>query len=146
MVSSSQQDSDVRISGGLRILVVDDIQANTDSLAMVFEAWGHHTGKACCGEEALEQFASFKPHVVLMDLLMTGMNGFTTAREMRNRFKEHKFSLVAMSGWIRRDIPRQLVDAGFDAHLTKPTNLDDLKRIFAQVENGDYSLANFPIQ
>ena len=59
------------------------------------------------------------------------------------QFKEQKFTLIALTGWGQENVQQRALDAGFDAHLTKPVNLDKLNCIFAQVKTGDYSLANF---
>ena len=139
----ANQSRDVVSSGALRILVVDDMRLNTDSLAMLLEALGHETSKAYSGKEALEQFEFFQPEVVFMDLGMPGMDGYETARRMRDQFKEQKFTLIALTGWGQENVQQRALDAGFDAHLTKPVNLDKLNCIFAQVKTGDYSLANF---
>ena len=137
----ANQSRDVVSSGALRILVVDDMRLNTDSLAMLLEALGHKTSKAYSGKEALEQFEFFQPEVVFMDLGMPGMDGYETARRMRDQFKKQKFTLVALTGWGQEDAQQRALDAGFDAHLTKPVSLDKLNNIFAQVKTGDYSLA-----
>ena len=139
----ANESRDVVSSGALRIMVVDDMRLNTDSLAMLLEALGHETSKAYSGKEALEQFEFFQPEVVFMDLGMPGMDGYETARRMRDQFKEQKFTLIALTGWGQENVQQRALDAGFDAHLTKPVNLDKLNCIFAQVKTGDYSLANF---
>ena len=68
-----------------RILVVDDNRDSAESLAMLLQAMDHETQTAYDGLEALEVATTFQPEVVLLDLGMPKLNGYDTARRLRER-------------------------------------------------------------
>ena len=121
--------------GNLRILVVDDIQLNADTLGRLLEFVGHKVLTAYSGKEALEKAEEFRPQVILMDIGMADMDGYETARRMRQQFADRRFTMVAVTGWGQAEHQRLAVQAGFDAHLSKPVKLEDLDRIFAEINN-----------
>lgn len=111
---------------GTRILVVDD---NTDAafvLALMLRHEGHTVEIAGNGEQALRTGPTFDPRVVLLDLGMPGMDGFETARRIRQQRWGQNVVLVAVTGWGLPEDRRRTQAAGFNAHLVKPVNDDEL--------------------
>jgi CheY-like chemotaxis protein len=121
------------LSGKRRVLVVDDLKINADSLAMLLEMAGNEVTKAYSGLEALEKADAIRPDIILMDLSMPGMDGYETARRIRDRFKHRKLVMVAVSGWGQREVRMRSIEAGFDAHITKPVDFTDLERLMARL-------------
>lgn len=60
-----------------------------------------------------------------------GLDGFQTARKIRNGKNARNFMLVALSGWGQEDDRRRTREAGFDAHLTKPAPVETLRALLA---------------
>lgn len=116
-----------------RVLVVDDNIDAGDSLAMVLEMLGAQVRVARGGQQALEQFASWQPAAVLLDIGMPGMNGYEVARAIRERFASSGAMLVALTGWGQDDDRRRAREAGFDHHLVKPAQIDALQTLLAAV-------------
>ena len=110
-----------------RILVVDDNRDAADSLAELLALMGHQTQTAYDGLEALAVAAVFKPDVTLLDIGMPKLNGYETCRRMRQQAWGENMVLYALTGWGQDADQQRSQAAGFDAHLVKPVNFDDLK-------------------
>jgi PAS domain S-box-containing protein len=110
----------------LRVLVVDDNRDAADSTTAILRLLGHSAESSYDGAQALEIAERFKPHLVLLDLAMPGMDGFATYDQLRGRQGLDEAYFVAMTGFGNEDDRRRTRDAGFDAHLTKPVELDAL--------------------
>ncbi|HET9579839.1 MAG TPA: response regulator, partial [Usitatibacter sp.] len=61
------------------------------------------------------------------------MNGYEVARELRARFPDVPVSLIALTGWGQEQDRTRARDAGFDHHIVKPANLDELQALLASV-------------
>jgi PAS domain S-box-containing protein len=118
--------------GPRRVLVVDDNVDAADSLALLVQLEGHEVLTAYDGETALSKAASFRPHVVLLDLGMPGIDGYETARRMRAMRSGAEMLLVAVTGWGQEDDRRRTAAAGFDHHLVKPLEVATLNRVIGE--------------
>ncbi|KYG65779.1 hypothetical protein AZI86_01515 [Bdellovibrio bacteriovorus] len=107
----------------LRILIVDDADDNRMLLRAYLQGTPHHIMEADNGMEALDIYRRQEFDIILMDMQMPGMDGFTTVRKLRefeaqNRRKPaHIWALTAYA--LKNEIQRSL-DAGCERHLTKP--------------------------
>jgi two-component system CheB/CheR fusion protein len=115
----------------LRILVVDDNVDTTDSLSMQLSMSGHDVRSAYDGPSGIEQATSFKPHVILLDLGMPGMDGYETARKTRELPGGKEMALVALTGWGQEEDRRRTKEAGFDFHLLKTVTNAALEEVLA---------------
>ncbi|MBC8026614.1 MAG: response regulator [Steroidobacteraceae bacterium] len=104
-----------------RILIVDDNTDAAESLAILLDLEGHTTLVAHDGESALVAAAEFCPDTVFLDIGMPGMNGYDTARELRDAHGE-SIKLIALTGWGAEEDRRRAHEAGFDRHLVKPVD------------------------
>ncbi|HEX2225753.1 MAG TPA: PAS domain S-box protein, partial [Candidatus Binatia bacterium] len=125
--------SSVAPSGRRRVLVVDDLKISADSLGMLLEIAGNEVTKAYSGSEAVEKAESVRPDIILLDLSMPGMDGYETARRIRERFKHRKLLMIAISGWGQKEIRARAAEAGFDAHITKPVDFPELEKLMARL-------------
>lgn len=103
-----------------RVLVVDDNRDAAETLGLVLKMLGNDICVAHDGIEALEKAASFRPSVMFLDLAMPRMNGFDTARHIRQQTWGENIVLIALTGWGQEADRRSTQDAGFNYHLTKP--------------------------
>jgi PAS domain S-box-containing protein len=115
-----------------RILVVDDNQDAADSLAAVLKLMGHSTAIAYDGPEALRTAGSADFDTVLLDIGMPGMNGYEVARQLRALPRGKALQLVALTGWGQEEDKRRAAEAGFDHHLTKPVDADEVQALLRQ--------------
>ena len=109
-------------SSGLRILVVEDdpVVAETTLLWLTME--GYEVRVAHTGEVALEQIGPFQPQVVLLDIGLPGMDGYSTARRLRTLPGGSDLCLVAVTGYGHEEAQMRSREAGFDYHLVKPVD------------------------
>lgn len=118
-----------------KILVVDDNADAAQSLSLLLTLHQHKVEVANDGKTALEIFQTFNPDVMIQDIGMPGMSGYEVARavrEMENGHNGHT-CLIALTGYGQEEDKTRSRQAGFDFHLTKPVDLDDLNRILNRV-------------
>jgi CheY-like chemotaxis protein/nitrogen-specific signal transduction histidine kinase len=118
-----------------RFLVVDDNSEAAETLATILEFGGNAAETALDGHEALARGESFRPDVVLLDLGMPVMDGYETARRMREREWGRKATLVALTGWGQDTERQRTKAAGFDLHVVKPVDASELERLVARLRS-----------
>jgi CheY-like chemotaxis protein/nitrogen-specific signal transduction histidine kinase len=104
-----------------RVLVADDERDNRELLKRRLEGWGFQVRVAENGAEAVQCFRAWRPHFIWMDLRMPVMNGVTAARNIRGAEggRDVRISAITASG---SDFGREeVLAAGFDDYLTKPS-------------------------
>ena len=117
---------------GHRILVVDDNVDAAMSLAVLLGLLGHETRTAHDGLEAMAVADQFKPDVALLDIGMPKLNGYETARRMRQETWGRQMLLVALTGWGQETDRARSDDAGFNSHLVKPVDIAEIQRVLAR--------------
>jgi CheY-like chemotaxis protein len=117
---------------GRRLVLVDDSDDARATLADVLEVMGHHVLTAANGPEALRLAYEEQPEAYVVDIGLPGMNGYEVARQLRQTPGGERLLLIALSGYGSPEDKKQAEEAGFDTHLTKPANIEELKRLLAQ--------------
>jgi CheY-like chemotaxis protein len=100
---------------------------------MMLDLEGHEVRTAADGLEALAVAEEFLPQVVLLDIGMPGIDGYETARRLRARPWAQSTLLCAQTGWGQEDDKRRARSAGFDRHLVKPIDPEELNRLLDEV-------------
>jgi CheY-like chemotaxis protein len=121
----------------VRILVADDNEDGARSLATLLELRGLSVRMVGDGAAAVEAAESFRPHVALLDISMPVLDGYATAAAIRAKPWGRELLLVALTGWAQKTDRTRALKAGFDIHLAKPVDFDELHRILAQFETGE---------
>nr|WP_325540405.1 PAS domain S-box protein [Ramlibacter sp.] len=121
--TSRQREDEV---SGLKVLVVDDNRDSADSATDILRLLGNDAECAYTGAAALETAERMKPDVIMLDLAMPGMDGFETRRRLLALPGVENAFMIAMTGYGNEDDRRRTRTSGFDAHLTKPVELDAL--------------------
>ena len=116
-------------SSGRRLLLVDDNPDALEPLSLLLQSKGHETRVATGGAEAISVAAEFRPHCVLLDIGLPLMDGYEVARRLREQSAADGLVLVALTGWAGQDVRSKAAEAGFDYHMVKPVNWDELERI-----------------
>jgi two-component system CheB/CheR fusion protein len=106
----------------LRFLIIEDNQDAAELLALLLEGKGHQVSFALTGKAGLSRAAELLPDVILCDLGLPELTGFDVARHLKAQEDTRHISLIALSGYGREQDKRESLRAGFDAHLTKPTD------------------------
>jgi signal transduction histidine kinase len=112
-----------------RILIVDDSRDGGESLAILLRVLGAEVALAHSGRDALDCVESFKPEVVLLDIGMPGMDGYEVARRIRSNPANRRLSLIALTGWGQDEDRKRSVAAGFNHHLVKPADIEQLREL-----------------
>lgn len=125
----SALDVDGRPEARRRILVVDDSRDSASSLARVLELMGNDVRTAHDGREGIDVASEFIPEVVLMDVGMPRMGGLEATRQIRAQEWGRDMLIIALTGWGQEQDRERSRDAGCDAHLVKPVDLDALEKL-----------------
>ena len=112
-----------------RILIVDDSRDGGESLAMLLRVLGAEVALAHSGRAALDCVERFRPDVVLLDIGMPGMDGYEVARRIRANPNNRHISLIALTGWGQDEDRQRSTAAGFNHHLVKPADIEQLRQI-----------------
>jgi two-component system, sensor histidine kinase len=111
------------------VLIVYDNADSAESLATLVRTWGHEVATAHDGAAALALAERFKPDSALVDIGLPVMDGYELARRLRAQARHHELYLVAMTGYGRSADRHTADEAGFDVHLMKPADIDQLRRL-----------------
>jgi two-component system CheB/CheR fusion protein len=113
------------------ILIADDNVDAAWGIAKLLEMAGFSTVRVKGGVEAVKETRRQKPDVGIVDIGMPDLNGHEVARQIRETAWGKQMVLIAATGWGQEADEREAIDAGFDAHMTKPV---DLRRLGAVVD------------
>jgi signal transduction histidine kinase/ActR/RegA family two-component response regulator len=117
------------------LIVADDNADALQSLAMLLEIEGHTVRVAPDGAAALALVQQKAPDVMLLDIGMPGLNGYEVASRVRELEGGEHITLVALTGWGQPADRARASEAGFDHHLTKPIDYDELADILTHLCN-----------
>jgi signal transduction histidine kinase len=115
-----------------RILVIDDNSLAARTLQIFLADKGHEVELAVTGPQGLEKARQFLPQVVLCDIGLPGLDGYSVARQLRQEQGSDKMFLIAVSGYGQEEDQQRAKSAGFDAYLVKPISLKDLEKLLAE--------------
>ena len=124
-------------SGACRVLVVDDNRDAAASLAMMLRVMGNESKTAHDGLEAIEVAASYRPDIMFIDIGMPNLNGYETARKIREQPWGKTMVLAALTGWGQDDDRRKSEEAGFDYHLVKPAEPSLVEKILTSTAESE---------
>jgi len=120
-----------------RILIVDDNRDSAESLAMLLNITGNSTHMAHDGFEALEAVEKRRPDVILLDIGLPKLNGHDVCRHVREQPWGKDITVIALTGWGQEEDRRKSQEAGFNGHLVKPVNYDELLELLSSLTNGN---------
>jgi CheY-like chemotaxis protein len=92
---------------------------------------GADVALAHSGRQALDTLEAFKPDVVLLDIGMPGMDGYEVARRIRANAANRHIQLIALTGWGQDEDRQRSAAAGFNHHLVKPADVDQLRQLLS---------------
>lgn len=121
------------LSGPLRVLVVDDNIDMAESMAMLLKAAGHDVRTAYDGDKTLQAVLDYRPHAVLLDIGLPGLDGHEVAKRIRQQPDLQSVILVAMTGYGQETDRQASLAAGFNHHLVKPAEFKDVDRILTSI-------------
>jgi CheY-like chemotaxis protein len=126
----SNPDNVINHSKPRRVLVADDNRDSATTLGMLLRHSGHEVHLAHSGAEALEIAKRIRPEIGVLDIGMPDLSGYTVAERIRHEAWGSDITLIAVTGWGQDADKGRAFAAGFDHHLTKPIDPEQLERLF----------------
>jgi signal transduction histidine kinase/CheY-like chemotaxis protein len=119
------------VAGQRRVLVVEDNHDIRESSCDLLSMAGFEVKGVSTGSEALEIAPAFAPNVVLLDVGLPGLNGYDVARRLRDLPQFVSTVLIAITGYDTAEARALSAAAGFDHHICKPVNFDELTTLLS---------------
>lgn len=119
------------VAPGRQVLIIEDNVDFAQTLSVALELEGHRVHIARDGTTGIALARQLKPDVVLCDVGLPDVDGYEVARVLRADETLRAARLVAVSGYAQAEDKQRANEAGFDAHLGKPTPLGDLRALLA---------------
>jgi two-component system cell cycle response regulator DivK len=110
---------------GEQILVVEDNEKNMKLFRDVLQATGYRTLEASTAAQALTLAAEHSPALVLMDIQLPDMDGLEALRRLRHDEQTASIPVLAVTAQAMKGDRERFMEAGFDAYLSKPVDVDE---------------------
>ncbi|HEY5960462.1 MAG TPA: ATP-binding protein, partial [Polyangiaceae bacterium] len=114
-----------------RVLVIEDNHDTANTLKDALTLTGHAVAVAYDGRSGIETAREFSPEVVVCDIGLPEVNGYEVAKELRADDRLKGAYLVALSGYALPEDIQRAVEAGFDRHVPKPPDLEQLDQLLS---------------
>ena len=118
------------------ILIVEDNEKNMKLLRDVLTFKGHKVIEAIDGETGVALGQSELPDLVLMDIQLPGINGVEALKQLRADERTAKIPIIAVTASVMDQDRRVIIDAGFDAFVSKPVSLKEFMAAVNQALEG----------
>lgn len=120
-----------------KILIIEDNEQNMYLLTFILEKHGYEVCPAMDGLEGLEMAKRIKPDLILLDIQLPVMDGYTVARKIRANKDLANTPVVAVTSYAMSGDREQVMEAGCDGYIEKPINpdtiIDEIEKILAGV-------------
>jgi two-component system, sensor histidine kinase len=113
-----------------RVLVVEDNPVGRETLRLLLRLWGCQVEAAEDGVRGVEVGLSWRPDAAVVDIGLPGLDGYEVARRLRAALGD-RVRLIALTGYAEFSDRRRALAAGFDVHMTKPADPEELARQLA---------------
>lgn len=123
----------------LRVLVADDDRDAVDSLMELLRDEGYDVRGVYTGLDVLDKVRDFAPDVVLLDIGMPHITGYEAARALRERYGSARPHLIAVTGRADANDRNLAQLAGFDHHVAKPYDPNELLALLRPIGGGTRS-------
>jgi len=114
-----------------RVLIVEDNLATLEGLTELVRAWGYEAEGVERGEAALGRLASFRPSIIISDLVMPGMSGLDLLRELQDQLGDVSVIILTAQGSVETAV--EAIKVGAYDYLTKPVDPQRLRLLLAKV-------------
>jgi PAS domain S-box-containing protein len=119
---------------GLRIVVVDDDVDSLDLITFILEQYGVEVTPVASANEALQAIAQIHPDLLISDIAMPEIDGYTLIRQVREleASSSGKLPAIALTAFAGEANEQKILTAGFQRHITKPVDPDELAMVIEQ--------------
>ncbi len=111
-----------------RILIADDTASSRDLLRSILEVNGYVVEEAQDGKQVLDIIERFQPDLVILDLHMPELDGYSTASALRKMPMFQRLPIVALTAAVTQTAPDRISEAGFSTYLIKPIRPSNLRQ------------------
>ncbi len=125
--SSAEDDLPFQYKGPLNILLAEDNIINQEVASSALRLLGHTVTVAQSGREAVELWEKGGSDLILMDVEMPDMDGFEATKLIREREKDARIPIIAMTARVMRGDRDECIAAGMDEHIPKPITVESLR-------------------
>jgi CheY-like chemotaxis protein len=115
-----------------RILLVEDNPMNRRVAQFILKSQGYTVLEARDGQEALELLKTHLPDLILMDLQLPGLDGFTVTRIIKQDAATKGVPIVALTAYAMKGDAERALEAGCDGYITKPIDPDEFPQTVAR--------------
>ncbi len=122
---------------GQSILIADDYDDNRELLRLMLETEGYRIREARDGLEAVDAARAETPALALIDLSMPALDGWGTLRALRADERTRHVPCVAVTAFASTQDRQRVLDAGFDAYISKPYSAKALIELVHELIQGD---------
>ena len=126
------------------VLLVEDNELNRDMLARRLKRAGFEVLTACDGQQALDLMTSEFPAVVLMDMSLPVLDGWTACRMARQDDRIKHIPIIALTAHALEEDRNRAMNAGCDDYATKPVDFPDLLEKIKALSDRDASTEGIP--
>ena len=119
------EEMDQQSTAGERVLIVEDDPATRSGLAELVGAWGFQTEEAADGEEGLQKVTTFRPAIIVSDLVMPRMGGHELLRALKDQLSDITFVLLTAQGTVESAV--EAIKEGAYDYLSKPVDPQRLR-------------------
>ncbi|MEM6616432.1 MAG: ATP-binding protein [Pseudomonadota bacterium] len=123
-----------------KVMVVDDNDLNLDVMRSILGSFGVDARYVGSGTECLEIALRDDYDLIFLDISMPEMSGIEVCENLRSR--ESTAKIVALTAYTDDPLGCNWSDYGFDAHLTKPTTLEDIANVFRSIDGSSDHMSN----
>ncbi len=109
-----------------RVLIVDDEENIIISLDFLMKQAGYRTAIARDGHQAMEQITKFQPHLLILDVMLPGIDGFEICQRVRASKPSQELKIVMLTAKGREVEVAKGISLGADAYITKPFSTKEL--------------------
>ena len=110
-----------------KILIAEDDPASRELLLEILDLMGYEVIAACDGAEALRKIVETQPDLALLDIQMPTLDGFAVLYQIRQDARFANLPVIALTAYAMKEDREKTLQAGFDAHLSKPLNVSALR-------------------
>lgn len=124
-----------------KILIIEDNQANLTLVRDLLAYHGYETLEATNGEEGIRIAAERLPDLILMDIQMPVMNGFTAIERLRGDPRTKDIKIIAVTSFAMAGDRKRVLESGADEYVSKPINTRELPALIEKLisKNGGYN-------
>ena len=140
-VASSEPNAD--LLSGLKVLTVDDQPDTRELITVALGRYGAEVRASDSASTALEMIKEWRPHVVVSDIGLPGVDGYEFMRKLRElEGDEERIPAIAVTGYAGAVDESMALDAGYEVHLSKPIELNELATAIARLSRR--AIEDFP--